>query len=131
MPRVDAAQASRRSSGIRVRPLADAVSTTAVRRSSSAKRASTGSPSGPLATHATIVPTRAATSASSVPSPPSAIGIPTAVPPISRTPAATASVTAAAENVPLKLSGAIRIVGAAIGGVSSVERGPGSRGSGA
>src|SRR4029077_8290180 len=92
-----------------VRPLAAASSTTAVRPESiKPKRASTRSPSGPSTFALRYSPSLATTSASIVPSPPSATGTSTisASGKTSRTPRAIAAAACGAVSVPLKALGA-------------------------
>ena len=110
VPRVEAATASRSSSATRPSPLACAHSTTAVSPSAQQREARPR-----RAAPADRSPWRCAarrrgrSSASIVPSPPSATGM--LAPPRRRrraAPRATAAATSAAENVPLKLSGATR-----------------------
>src|SRR5256886_3966980 len=94
---------------MRVRPAADAISTTAVRpESMSPYRAWTGSPSGPSTRAVRYSPCLAETSAPTVPSPPSATGTSTisAAGKTSRTPRAMAAPACVAVIVPLKAFGA-------------------------
>ncbi len=75
VPRVVARRGSRRAFGTSQRPEAEAISSTAVRPSpSNPNGAATGSPSGPVTVTSRYDPPVAATSAATVPSPPSAIG---------------------------------------------------------
>ncbi len=107
VPRVDAASASRSCSETRPSPEAAATSTTAVLPSaSSANAASIVLPSGSEAAAPTSSPPSAASSTSAVPSPPSASGHRSLRTPTRSSPLAIAVATAAAENVPLKESGA-------------------------
>lgn len=74
-PAVLACSGARCAGGTSARPLAAAISITAVRPSPvSPKNACTGVPSGPLTVQSITRPPVAATSASTVPSPPSATG---------------------------------------------------------
>src|SRR5213596_1834027 len=94
---------------MRVRPAADAISTTAVRpESMSPYRAWTGSPSGPSTCAVRFSPCLAETSASTVPSPPSATGTSmiSALGRTARTPRAMAAAACVAVSVPLKAFGA-------------------------
>ena len=85
-------------SGTRPMPLAWAHSTKAVVPSPrSANEARTGLPSGSVASALRSSPSSVASSASMVPSPPSATGISTASTPPSRSPAAMAAATSRAE----------------------------------
>ena len=75
----------------------------------SANAASIGRPSGSLTRDAALArPTSVDSSASIVPSPPSATGSSTASRPAARSPRAIAAATSRAENVPLNESGATR-----------------------
>jgi hypothetical protein len=108
VPRVDARSGSR-TRGASARPLARAISTTATPPGSNAHSASTGSPSGPVTVTFRREPPRAATSASSVPSPPSASGSDAiSSKPARRNPSLIAPAASAASRVPLNLSGHTR-----------------------
>ena len=109
VPKVVASSGRRRSGGTRSRPEAAAISITAVRPSpSSAQRASTGSPSGPVTRRTNQRPPVAWTRAAAVPSPPSARGRATTAAPGQprRTPRAMADAASGAVRLPLKESGA-------------------------
>ncbi len=109
VPRVEVRDGSRRSRGTSARPDAAAISMTAVWPSPSIpNRAETGSPSGPATTTSENEPPVAATSASTVPSPPSAIGAWSIAAPGTAvaTPRAIAFAASGAERLPLNLSGA-------------------------
>ncbi len=109
VPRELARSASRCARGTRASPEARASSTTAV-EVCRANAASTGAPSGPVTVTGTSVKP-AAIAASSVPSPPSAIGttVRSASASTERIPAATASPTPRASRASLNLSGATTI----------------------
>ena len=105
VPRVDARSGSRLPS-TRPSPLARAISITATPPGRSPHSACTGSPSGPVTVAVRREPPRAASRASSVPSPPSANGSwATSSKPAVRNPAAIAAAACAASRVPLNLSG--------------------------
>src|SRR6266508_3808255 len=105
VPRVVAATGSF-DSPTSARPLARAISTTAVPSGRSPHSACTGSPSGPVTIAGRRSPPSAARSASSVPSPPSANGSTrTSSTPASHSPRAIAVAAAGAVSVPLNLSG--------------------------
>src|ERR1700704_4372640 len=109
-PSLVALRGSRFPGGTRARPAAFAISITAVDPPSiSPYSASTGSPSGPRTRRVRRSPPVAATSASTVPSPPSAIGTNTisASGRAARTPSAIASAASNAVNEPLKALGAM------------------------
>ena len=109
VPNVEAAMASRSASGTRESPDADAISTTA-RSPARRKAAVSVRINGSLAATWWRSQPPLASTASSVPSPPSAIGV-SEISSCGRTadqPAARASATTTDENVPLKESGATR-----------------------
>ena len=113
VPRVVVRRGSLRSGDISSSPEARAISTTPVGSSgaeTTANSASTGSPRGPDTVSRRRSPPRAATRASRVPSPPSAIGaFSTLADGSARAhPRAMASAACGAVNVPLNLSGATR-----------------------
>src|SRR5438128_3270884 len=88
------------------KPLARAISMTAIPPGNTPHSASTGSPSGPVTRATRREPPRAASKVSSVPSPPSASGNSTmSTKPARRSPAAIAAAASLARNVPRNLSG--------------------------
>src|SRR5271165_1577493 len=110
VPRVVARKGSRKAGGTSQSPEAEAISSDAVRPSpSSPKEAATGSPSGPVTVTVRYEPPVAATSAATVPSPPSAIGTRSILAQGSTLdrPCAIASAASSAVRLPLNLSGAI------------------------
>src|SRR5262245_48496506 len=102
-PQVRARSGSRRCGGTSLRPLAEAISITA-RFGANTISAPTGSPRGPATWRSTRTPRVAASSASSVPSPPSATG--RGVPPVAR---AMMEAASEAPRVSLKAVGAQRM----------------------
>ncbi len=111
VPRLLLRVASRRSRGTRCKPLAEAISITAVASSSQPQCARVGSPSGPSTRHSRRSPAVAASTASTVPSPPSASGRSntSACGKTRRQPRAIASATSGADRLSLNESGAITI----------------------
>jgi len=109
VPQLVACNASRSSGRSRGRPEAAAVSTTAVPSGRTPYSAEMGRPSGSCAVIQTFFPPVAATSASTVPSPPSATGIPTvcASGKTLWTPRSIAETASSAEQLPLKESAAM------------------------
>ena len=110
VPYVLAVNGSRSPSEGRFRPLAKASSTTPVPSTASPIAASTGSPHGPAVLILTGRASSPRTRTPKVPSPPSATGSSRAAAPAVRMPAAMCPATSAAVKVPLKLSGAARML---------------------